>query len=318
MSSETNELPLRDSPDRDSSNPSMPITADIGGQAAIGGPEDGSTGTGRPTFVAGQGTAENANDVVDTHAVEQVGGDSMIARMLSGAHAAYANDSSDNEQAAAADGIHHTTGTASGDVIAGSGPSVPMAVVVEAVSPGQAAEDSVQTGSATAVATNAVRHDVEAAADRDGPFAHSQSSQDGAGISAEDTLAAEPSLAHHASAVPETAGHGPSMPVTVEINGAGAAQSVVLDEVGEATSAAQVTDILARRLNVQPGAIGMQVSGKPFLGQMRLPAPIDQLDGVIIVVHVNDANMPEPVDLSAPTTPMQLQVVVRSSSVAVS
>lgn len=129
----------------------------------------------------------------------------------------------------------------------------------------------------------------------------------------EESLAAEPSLAHHASAVPTgDPEHGPYASTTFQIHQLGKVNTIVLDLPGDSTSAACILGILARRLNVHPGAIEMEFAGHQFSGDMVLPNSKTHTESMPITVHVSQHGMPDAVDLSAPSTPMQLQVVVRS------
>lgn len=129
----------------------------------------------------------------------------------------------------------------------------------------------------------------------------------------EDSLAAEPSLAHHASAVPTVnAEHGPYVSTTFEIHQLGDVKMIVLDLPCDGPSAACILGILARRLNMQPGAIEMEFAGHEFSGDMVLPNSTPHTGSMPIIVHVRQNGMSDTVDLSAPATPMQLQVVVRN------
>lgn len=127
----------------------------------------------------------------------------------------------------------------------------------------------------------------------------------------EHSLAAEPSLAHHASAVcPGESKNGPYVQITVQVQQSGETGTMVLDVPEDNTSAAGIVDMLARRLNKQPGAVEIKIAGQQFSGGMVLPSNTDGAGDIPIVAHIRQSSTDDTVDLSAPATPVQLQVVV--------
>lgn len=297
------------------------LAAACSGQIAKEGPVVGSSGmdVAAQMSCADQNRTEQGDDDVTITAVEQGGRDSSMVSAVTGVDAVEARG--ERGCTAADESIHDTTITSDADEMDGPQCTTGLPAGVGGSLAGQVVEDTCPPASATGGTVSNTATDAIGAGG-DGPLIRSAASETGSEISIEAPLESEPSLAHHASAVPDTIGNGARISIKVEIIGttqqhcAHGQTSIVLDDVREASSAANVVDMLARRLNLPPRAIAMQISGQAFSGQMILPETRDPSGGITVVVHINESDVPVPVDLSAPATPMQLQVVVRKSELA--
>lgn len=274
-----------------------------GGSIAIDGPGDGSSRIGivAKTPDADHPTAPRCKEAV-LHGSAETQAESGIALGLSGVVTSDKRRVAEHDSSAAAENPHSAGDTDNDDNVADLDLSPALSSRVGAV-------QAPYAGSASD-STPPLAESIQAPAETTtAPFPEILDTQDH-GHNIEEALAAEPSLAHHASAMPEGAGHGRCTPITVQMGASGERERMVFDGVAEDASAAQVANILARRLNLQASGFGMEIGGQEFSGEMTLPKPIDPSSGVAIVICVNDSIAVDPVDLSAPSTPKQLQVVV--------